>query len=227
MLEEAEAAVVAAGSANDEADECAGEGKAGEKEGEGKEENLPPPPSSAAQPVKTLPRPVYDGDKEALIRLCGYSGSGDVDEARDLIARGINIDEQNNQEGNTALIIAVVNNRLEIVPELIRAGAVLDLQNNYGDTALKCAAVNNCLEIMQELIRAGAALDLQNQNENKTALMIAVTYDHLEIAQELIRAGAALDVQDNNGETALQIARKYFGRTEMATLLREAGASVG
>ena len=56
--------------------------------------SLPPPASSAAQPVKTLPRPVYDGDKLALINLCGYGGSGDVDEARDLIARGINIDEQ-------------------------------------------------------------------------------------------------------------------------------------
>ena len=33
--------------------------------------------------------------KEALIKVCGWGGSGDVDEARDLISRGIDIDEQN------------------------------------------------------------------------------------------------------------------------------------
>ena len=32
-------------------------------------------------------------DKFALINLCSRDGSGDVGEARDLIARGINIDE--------------------------------------------------------------------------------------------------------------------------------------
>jgi hypothetical protein len=50
------------------------------------------PATSAAQPVKTLPRPAYEGDKEALIK------SGNVDEARDLIARGINIDEQEEEQ---------------------------------------------------------------------------------------------------------------------------------
>ena len=42
--------------------------------------------------MKTLPRPAYEGDKEALIK------SGNVDEARDLIARGINIDEQEEEQ---------------------------------------------------------------------------------------------------------------------------------
>ena len=84
--------------------------------------SLPPPASSAAQPVKTLPRSVYDGNKWALVKLCGYGGSGDVDEARDLIARGIDIDEQNIY-GRTALMRAAQNNSIEIVQELIRAGA--------------------------------------------------------------------------------------------------------
>ena len=82
------------------------------------------------------------------------------------------MDEQNNQ-GNTALLIAVGDNRLEMVQELIRAGAALDLQNNHGYTALMYAVEYNRLEMVQELIRAGTALDLQTKN-GRTALMWAV-----------------------------------------------------
>jgi hypothetical protein len=69
-------------------------------------------------------------DPKALLKLCGREGSGDVDEARDLIARGINIDEQN-EYANTTLMQATANNRIEIVKELVRVGAALDLQNKY------------------------------------------------------------------------------------------------
>ena len=131
-----------------------GEGKAAEKEGEGKEENPPPPPSSAAQPVKTLPRPAYEGDKEALIKVC--QGSGDVDEARDLIARGIDIDELD-EYGTTALMWAALNNRLEMVQELIRAGAALDVQNYLqGMTALQLAQKRGRTEIATFLREVGA-----------------------------------------------------------------------
>ena len=155
-----------AGSVN-EADECGGEGKAGENE-EGEVEAAPPPhpPSSAAQPVKTLPRPAYEGDKEALIKVC--QGSGDVDEARDLIARGIDIDELD-EYGTTALMWAALNNRLEMVQELIRAGAApeivlgyefygLDVQNHFlqGMTALQLAQKRGRTEIATFLREVGA-----------------------------------------------------------------------
>jgi len=111
-----------------------------------------------------------------------------VDEARDLIARGINTDEQN--DGYTALMCAVDGNHLEIARELIRAGAALDVQDEFdGRTALMWAAMYNKLEIVQELIRAGAALDLQNKNGN-TALMDAVRYKSDAIATMLLEAGA-------------------------------------
>ena len=82
---------------------------------------------------------MYDGDKSALVDPCGCLGSGAVDEARDLIARGINIDEQNDYN-TTALMKAAQYNRLEIVQALIRAGAALNLQDENGYTALMYAA---------------------------------------------------------------------------------------
>ena len=190
----------------DNADDVAGGNGGGG--GETKDEGPPPPhpsaPSAAARPVKTLPRPAYQGDKLALFKVCGLSVSvcagkyADVKKARDLIARGINIDEQN---------------------------------KGFKRTALIWATITNCLEIVQELIRAGAALDLQDKN-GYTALMEAVMNKHPEIVQELIRAGAALDVQDNYGQTAFFHYQRQLwdGRDKdtssgaIAAMLLEAGA---
>ena len=155
------------------------------------EDTLPlphPSASSTARPVKTLPRPAYDGGKLALIKVCNYGGSGDVDKARDLIARGINIDELD-KYGYTALVYAVQNN-LEMVQEVIRAGAALDLQEYRGRTALMYAAQNNRLEMVQELIRAGAALDVRD-NRGKTALQIARSRGYTKMATLLEEAEAA------------------------------------
>jgi len=116
-----------------------------------------------------------------------------------------------------------MGNYLEIAQELIRAGAVLDVQNINGATALMYAVLFNRLEIVQELTRAGAALDVQD-SEGQTALRYAVWSNRLEIAQELIRAGAALDLQDKHGRTALQQAQ-YYGYTDIITLLEEAEAA--
>ena len=132
------------------------DGNGGETKGE---DTQPPPPhpphSSTARPVKTLPRPAYDGDKRALIDLCGWGGSGDVDEARDLIAQGITVNELD-VHGQTALMHAVQFNHLEIVQELIRAGAALDLQAN-GQTTLAIAREMGHTEMATLLEEAEAA----------------------------------------------------------------------
>ena len=140
------------------------------------------------------------GEDQALINLCAYGGSGDVDEARDLIARGIDIDEQD-EYGYTALLYAVSFNRPE-------TSTAIPSDHSVPSTTV------------QELIRAGAALDLQN-NKGITALIEAANKNNLEMVQELIRAGATLDMQDKQGRTALQLAQKW-GYTKISTLLREA-----
>ena len=101
----------------------------GETKGEDVPTPLPPPhppaaSSLAARPVKTLPRPAYDGDKLALVKLSGAPGLVGVDEARELIARGIDIDVQD-EHGRTALVCASTRNHENIVKLLVRAGASL------------------------------------------------------------------------------------------------------
>jgi hypothetical protein len=143
---------------------------------------------------------VYKGDRRKLIKLCMSRGSGDVDEARDLIARGIDIDEQDS-DGQTALMIAVVYSRSEIAQELIRAGAALDVQNNKGNnTALSYAVTNNSIEMVQELIRAGAALDVQGNYQGcNTALQLARKYGRTEVATLLREAGVRCPGYERSG----------------------------
>ena len=104
---------------------------------EGKDDT--PAAAGSSRSAKTLPRPAYEGDPQALINVCAAGGSGDVEEARDLlIARGINVDEQD-EDQNTALYCATGHGDIDFVRELIRAGAALDVKNHIGKTALQKA----------------------------------------------------------------------------------------
>ena len=113
----------------------------------------------------------YDGDKQALIKVCGHGGSGDVDEARKLIARGVNIDEQDENQC-TALMLAAAFKLCEISCVLIFAGAALDVQDANKSTALMLATHNDLSHVVQLLLHYGASRDMQGI-DGKTALQIA------------------------------------------------------
>jgi ankyrin repeat protein len=141
-----------------------------------------------------------------------------------LLRAGAYIDQQNN-EGETALMRAVVNNRIDIVHKFIAQGANLNLQNKYGDTALMYASSNKSalIEIMTALLNAGAYIDQQN-NEGETALMHAVANNRIDIVHKFIAQDANLNLQSKHGDTALMyaIANQYFG---IAALLQKSGAN--
>ena len=71
------------------------EGKAREGE-EGQEKDSPPPPSQGgAQPKKTLPRPVYEGDAGALVGMLEDAMNAgkepDIAKVRELLDAGIDV----------------------------------------------------------------------------------------------------------------------------------------
>ncbi len=94
-----------------------------------------------------------------------------------------------NKNGISALIYAIKNNRLDIVKELIKAGAKINVKDKHGNTALHITASDKYyLPYLKELIKAGANVYLEIKNEdNETAL--GLTHD-LDCAIELIKAGA-------------------------------------
>ena len=68
------------------------EGKAREGEEKDQGEDSPPPSQGGAQPKKTLPRPVYECDPAALVKMLIYADEEpDITKIRELLDAGIDV----------------------------------------------------------------------------------------------------------------------------------------
>jgi ankyrin repeat protein len=126
--------------------------------------------------------------------------------------------------GNTALIIAVDKNNLQIVQLLIAKGADINIKNNNGYTALIFAVGKNNLQIVQLLIAHGADVNIKNNN-GYTALIFAIAKNNLLIATLLLENGANINIQNTKGATILinAIINKHL---EILTFLIQKGADI-
>ena len=105
-----------------------------------------------------------------------------------------NLDDQDDN-GNTALLHAINNENTDIVELLLDNGADPTIQNNNGETALIMA-------ITIPPPRGAGIIDLLLDNEEmmpddqfdngETALMIASNYGHTDIVKLLIQYGMAI-----------------------------------
>jgi ankyrin repeat protein len=123
--------------------------------------------------------------------VTSYGGNTEI--IKSLLDAGARINEQDD-EGNTALMLASRCARNHNVKLLLEAGANVDVQNRYGWTALIYAANSNgsyneanLIEIIKGLLAAGATVNVRDQ-EGKTALNYAVR--SLAITELLLSAGA-------------------------------------
>jgi ankyrin repeat protein len=115
----------------------------------------------------------------------------------------------------TPLMIAIVEEKPQVVPLLIEAGAEVNIEDELGRTALMDAAAKDEPETVSLLLTAGA-----NTDDGNTALLIAVKCISL-----LVKAGANTNLQNKEGDTALMKAA-WMGRTEDVSMLVKAGAAL-
>jgi ankyrin repeat protein len=113
------------------------------------------------------------------------------------------IDEQNN-EGDTALIMAVKTRAWSTVELLLSYGVNPNIQNRVGKTALHAAAEIRSFSIVGILVKHGVNLDTKDMNGN-TALMLSVKSNADGSVEQLIKNGADFDIQNNEGKTALHM----------------------
>ena len=97
--------------------------------------------------------------------------------------------------------------QLELVKELLKRGASVDLPTSLGLTALMVAAFSGHLSTLLLLLQYSANLDLQS-NSGVTALMKAAHQGQEACVQALLRARANIELLDGNGRTALQHAER-------------------
>ena len=160
-------------------------------------------------------------DPHALIKMCDMDGEGDVQECRDLIdGGGIDIDEQDD-DGDTALMNAASFGPPALVEMLLEKEADKELRNNEGKTALMYAAWVGPKRGVVMLLEEGADIDVQDDDGN-TALILATSQGRRRVVEELVNNGANIAVANNAGNTALQLAQE-MNYADIVTILQGAG----
>jgi ankyrin repeat protein len=144
---------------------------------------------------------------------------GDLARIKALLGKGTDINGQDSA-GRTALHLAVLNERVEVVRTLLEAGADVDITDQrFGFRPLHFSARKGNAGVCELLVRYGADLDAQSLR-GKTALHLAVINGNLAVVTILLKYLARVDICDNNNKTPLQYAEAK-GHTEIVSLIRE------
>ncbi len=162
--------------------------------------------------------------------LFNYSYTCDIKSAEMVIADAVNLNFQD-ENGNTALLLAIQVACIEVVKLLISSGININLRNNNDDTALSLV-LKKCYdedgeerhwEIADILIEHCGGKGFNDLNGFE-ALIYATKSGNKELVTKLIDAGMYLDFQKDNGRTAL-IEAVIDKHNEIAIELIHAGAN--
>lgn len=150
----------------------------------------------------------------------------DIEQIRDLIAKGAGINAKDENYAHiTPLFLAVENGNAEIAEMLLGFGAKANARNDNKQTPLMRLDADASAELARILIKHGAKINMKD-DEGNTALIWAVENSTKpEVLQFLLMHGANLDEQNREGETALMKAA-YNDNLEAVRVLLEAGANV-
>lgn len=147
-----------------------------------------------------------------------------------LVEKGADVNAKSSKHGETALIIASSDGKLEIVKYLISKGADINAVDKYGKNALMShlGGYPEDLDVVKALVGGkGGFLSLfkksngvdvnAKDNEGKTALMYARS---LEVIKYLLSKGADINAKDNKGKSVFD----YTKSGEIAEFLLSKGA---
>lgn len=153
--------------------------------------------------------------------LIAAAWRNDVATARDLIARGADVNAKDHTQ-QSAYLIATSDGYTELLRLTLAHGADVHATDSYNGTGLIRAADRGHVEVIRELLRTPIRIDHVNRL-GWTALLEAVILGdggpaHTETVRLLVRAGANTDIVDPAGLTALQHARNKGFREIVAIL---------
>lgn len=127
-------------------------------------------------------------------------------------------------DGDTALMVAVLTNRRQIVRILLQHKADVDTQNKQGDTALMLAVRNDLDDIVRLLLQAKANIESENV-KGSTALMVASLNDNSVLVRLLSEYKANMNSENKAGSTPL-IQAVANGHISMVSLLLKYKADI-
>ena len=127
----------------------------------------------------------------------------DVDEVRELIAKGANVNgKDENYSKITPLFIAIENGNVEITKILLDFGAKVNARDKEKQTPLMRLDEDATPELIDLMTASGVKVNLVD-SEGNTALIFAARSTKADVVQKLVDAGADVNISNNEGQTAL------------------------
>ena len=160
--------------------------------------------------------------QELIEEYLRAAGCGNVKQAHDFLAQGMEVDATNHV-GYTALMAAARSYRVEMVRLLLEAGADPTKTFEQGNSVLHCAIgetpsqPEKQAECVRILLQYGASPDVENEL-GITPLMNAAWFGCTLIVEELLKAGVDVARMDSLSRTAESIANQR-GHDEIAAVL--------
>lgn len=135
-----------------------------------------------------------------------------------LLQQKVNV-ELKNENGDTALAMAIGNDQDQIAVALINAGAKTDVLGGQDKNSLIFMAASvNATKTLELLIKKSPEqIHLQNKNGD-TPLHEAARFGSGKTLELLLKAGAKKDVINNQGKTPLDLAKSINNRTAVKLL---------
>jgi ankyrin repeat protein len=148
---------------------------------------------------------------------------GDLQKLQEAINEAVDLNKKN-QNGETALIIAIKNGHNKLASIIIEAGADINPINESGKSALSYAAQTGDLELLKSLVSLGADKNIRSKAKQHNLLMLAIGGNHPELIPELIKIND-INARDSKNSTALILAVDKNNIESIKTLLMH-GADV-
>lgn len=146
----------------------------------------------------------------------------DHDFLKFLVDNGFNLNMQD-ETGETLLLQSLIANKTEIVEEVIKLGADVNVGAREGNiTPLMLAVLKEDKKMVELLLKHGAKPDAvasTDDTQGITALHLAALKGNFHIVKLLLEHGATPDKEDSDGFNAFDIATKQ-GHDKLAEFLK-------
>ena len=158
-------------------------------------------------------------------KACMYGAvdAGDIQTAKRMIAKGVNLDQPLKSTGTCAMHVASGKDQNEMARFLVENGADPNVRGPYGYTPLHVAASTNHPTIADTLLALGANVDAEDEN-GMTPLHVAAQTNNAKVAEVLIAHGADLNHKMNQTDWMPLDWAEMKGSSAVAEILRTHGA---